>query len=179
MQRVLILVVALIALGAIGAAVYFGIQKRAAPEAGRSPAVAPVAAATLPPANAEFLDPETTADGVMLAVSSMRKEPDQKAAEAGFVGLWVPAEGWEAEIVDVTEERSGTALRMYVTTGGITGGYYIVAVVAGELDDIRKGDRAAVQGRIDKVEVLPGGAIPIHRIVLNPAKVVRHTKFGR
>lgn len=177
MNKIIGVVVVPLVIGAVAAVAFVAMNK--APGAPKKQS-APVVEAVFPPADARYLDAEaSSSDVVMFSVSSHRREADQEAAEAQLVGLWVPSTGWEGEVADLTDESQGFAVRLFVTTGGITGGYYIVAVVPEEPDDTRKGDRATVQGRIDKVGVLPGSMTPIYRIVLSPAKVIGHQKFRR
>ncbi|CAG0950427.1 hypothetical protein PHYC_00170 [Phycisphaerales bacterium] len=179
MNKIIIPILVLIAVGVFGTVGYMAFRKNKGQLLKPSEPRLPVE--VTPPPDAHFLDAEASPSGIMFEVASMRKKIDQDQIAAGYVGMWVPETGWESEVVDITEERGGTAVRMYTTTGGIVGGFYIVAVVQGEPDSLgfKKGDRATVQGRIDKIEVLPAAATPMYRIVLNPARVLSFQNFGR
>lgn len=179
MSKILLPVLILIAIGVFGTVGFLAFQKNKDKVKSNPPPAAPVLAA-VPPPDARFLEAGTTAEGVMFSVSSLRKKADQEVAATQFVGLWVPEPGWESEVVDVTEEAGGTAIRMYTTTGsGLHSGFHIVAVVQEEPDNLGfgNGDRATVQGRIDKVEVLDGSVTPMPRILLKPARVLSFQKF--
>lgn len=129
--------------------------------------------AEIPPPDAVFLEPDVTAEMVMGAVAGIRKQADREAAAATFAGLWVGEAGWAGEVMDVTDERRGSAVRMQITSSGVFGGsFFLIAVISDPEADVRKGDAATVQGMVTKVEVLSTMPLPTHRIVLEPAKVL-------
>jgi len=171
MQRVVIVVLALVAIGLVGFVGYSAVTKAQKQQRSTAPAAPP--APVEPPADAQFVPDEVGAEGVMAGVASARKDADRQAAEAMWQGVWVPNEGWTGEVVDVTNERSGIAVRLSVTSSRVMGGsFFVIAVIAENEQGVRKGDGAVVQGRISRVEALPGGPIPLYRIVLEPAKVL-------
>jgi len=126
---------------------------------------------TIPPANATFV--EASAEDILGDVATAKKGVRDQVA-ASYQGLWVPSTGWESEVVDVTSERGGTAVRMQQTSNSFLGGsFYIVALCPTLDQEVKKGDRATVQGRIKSVDLLPAAAVPMYRILLHDCRVLK------
>src|SRR5262245_6646358 len=52
-----------------------------------------------------------------------------KGDASEFIGLWNDERGWDGELVAITEDKSGTALRINNSVAGLAGGnYWIVAI---------------------------------------------------
>lgn len=159
-------------LALVGAITYQGIQKN------RTKAGAPPAAASaIPPADAEFIDADP--GGLVSSASSIRNPAQRAAAAAELEGLWVSNEGWNLEVEDVTREVGGYAVRCYVYGGGVISGCWVVAVVPDNAQNVEKHDRATVQGRIAKVEIVNTPPVPTYRVLLQPARVLSVQKTAR
>ncbi|MDX2132603.1 MAG: hypothetical protein SFY69_11185 [Planctomycetota bacterium] len=133
-----------------------------------------------PPADARILEDDVEPGMVVGSIVGVRREADRRAIEASYVGTWTPNRGWEGEVVDVTDERSGVALRLFYAQGGmLSSGFYVIAVVPANDQGVQKGDVATVQGRISKLEMLETQPLPTFRVVLDPARVLRNRTRSR
>ncbi|MBX3383824.1 MAG: hypothetical protein KF864_10005 [Phycisphaeraceae bacterium] len=130
---------------------------------------------TSPPPGAVFVEYEP--EGIVSSVASARRREQREEIASYYEGLWVPDAGWEHEVVDVTPESLGTAVRMFTATGGITGGYYTVAVFPTLDQPVKKGDRVRYQGEIKRVEVLPTPGVPTQRILLHNCRLISVTRM--
>src|SRR5262245_50981602 len=191
-SRTLNMILAVIAVGVCAGTIYLGfttapedpnaqpaaLKQRQSSSSGRQPQAAPAAETSGPPANAQFVG--TDPSEVMFSIVGIRNPDERKRVGDSWKGKWVPNEGWDGEVVDVSREfGKGYSIRMYFTQQGILGGgYYVVCVVPNNDKDVRKGDRARVQGEIDRVEELEGGAAPIFRIVLIKGTVIDMTPIA-
>jgi hypothetical protein len=163
---VLMLVVAVFIVGGIA----FDKYKKAAAD---TPPPVPSGPVEIP-ADAVFLDPEfETASGMISAVVNTRNPAQRERVAAAYTGKWIEPTGWYNGITEVNQTDEGTVLRMYFTTTAVLGGgYWVVAVVAGE-HDLTTRDYVRFQGRIDKIEVLHEGSLAqINRIVVRDTKLL-------
>ncbi len=122
----------------------------------------PHPASSGPPAGAEFVE-EAPAGVIALGV----KEPER------FVGKWNPAGGWDGELKEITEDKSGTVLRLYNYESTLVGGGYWILAIVGDNPDVEKGKLCRVQGKIKEISSTTKGPNVIHRIVLEDARVVK------
>lgn len=146
---------------AVGAAVLGTVYALAGPKS--TPARPPHSG---PPANAEFVpDPPEV---VVAAGASMKT----RAAPVDYTGMWVPNEGWEGVVEEITEEKDGPALRLRRFSSRMIGGEcWIVALVDPD-HGINKGQTVHVQGKIRAVRIQTGGGYVSNSIVLEEARVV-------
>jgi hypothetical protein len=164
--RVIGVILVFAVLGAVGYQVYISAEADGLSSAAES---------TTPPTGAAFVDED--AGTIIAGVMSARRKEQRDEIAAYYEGAWIPSEGWEHEVVDVTRETKGTAVRMYTTTGGgIIGGYYTVAVFPVLDQPVSKGDRVRYQGMIKRVEMLPAGAVPMQRILLHNCRLISVTR---
>ncbi len=132
-----------------------------------------------PPPGATFAPPDPAA--VIGSILGVRNPTQRDVTAANWNNQWVPNEGWEGEVVGVTRDyaQGGHAIRLSFSTGNVLRDFFVVCYVADNDQDVRKGDRAKVQGRIDKVESLPGPAgTPLNRIVLKSGRLVQLIKMA-
>jgi len=169
MDRGPLVVIVLIILGVLGFGAYELMRPHPEP-------AAPTAAATPgePPPGAPVLPDEMTEEGIMLEVGTARSKSAQQAAEALYKGAWIGPLGWSGAIEDITEEKTGWAVRIKKFTPRLIGQeYWVIAVLDEQPYGLAKGDTVRVRGRIDAVEVLPGGMTPVYRIVVREAGVTK------
>ncbi len=128
-----------------------------------------------PPADAEYLDTDTTPSAVMLHVARV-KQPQQAQAAADLKGMWVPATGWTAPVEAVNDQRGGTTLGLKFSTSAIIGGEFWVIAPVPLTDRVKAGDTVTVQGKIQDIEVKYVGPVPTYRIILEQARILEHQK---
>ncbi len=183
------LVLGVLAAGVVGGTLYLAATATppgtggATPPGGRVPVPAgdiTKAAPKLvgPPPGATFAPSDPAA--VMGSIMGIRNPVERDVIAANWNNQWVPNEGWEGEVADVSREwtQGGYAIRLSFTTGNMLRDFFVVCHVPDNDQDVRKGDRAKVQGRIEKVEQLEGGAAPINRILLKSGRVVQLIKMA-
>jgi hypothetical protein len=132
-----------------------------------------------PPPGATMAPSDPSA--VIGSILGVRNPTERDVIAANWNNQWVPNEGWEGEVVDVKRElmEGGYSIRLEFKTGNMLRDFFVVCHVPDNEQDVRKGDRAKVQGRIEKVEVLPGAAgTPINRILLKSGRVVELIKMA-
>jgi len=178
-------ILGVVAAGVVGGTLYLAATSgvpstSSAPKSGgRAPApagditkAAPKVIGPPPGATMAPSDPE----GVIGSILGVRNPTERDVIAANWNNQWVPNEGWEGEVVEVKRElmEGGYSIRLFFNTGSVMHDFFVVCVVPDNDQDVRKGDRAKVQGRIDKVESIPGGAgVPMNRIVLKSGRVVQ------
>src|ERR1043165_1292032 len=121
-----------------------------------------------PPANAEYVTDSP--------VSIIRQVASSKSPAAAdeFIGKWNSDQGWDGVVEAITEDKSGTVLRMNVYEATLVGGSYWILAIVGDNPDIEKGKQCRVQGKIREVSSkVMGGANVVHRIVLEDARIVK------
>ena len=152
----LIAVLAILAIG--GAVLYLQSQEQASDPK-------PAAVSPGPPANAEFID--GSPESVLGAIASVKK-PQRGAAADSVIGLWVPNEGWEGEVTDVTDR----GLRMRRISSTTIGGEVSIKAYMPGRPDTEIGKTVRVQGRIRDVKstIVPGSIV--HMIELEDARIV-------
>ncbi len=104
------------------------------------------------PAGAKFLDPQVGARDVYFAV--MAAPPaDRDAVRQDLIGMWVHANGWEADVEAVAREKNGWSIRMYLAEPKVIGGgIWLIALVPGDEKPCERRDVAKVQGRIADIQ---------------------------
>jgi hypothetical protein len=120
-----------------------------------------------PPANAEYVGESPV--GIIRAVVGS-KDP---AAADEFIGKWNGEGGWDGELKEITEDKSGTVLRIYNYESTLIGGGYWILAIVGDNPDVEKGKLVRVQGKIKEVSGSAKGANMIIRIVLEDARVIK------
>jgi hypothetical protein len=162
MSKILVVLLVVAAIG-LAAYVYVGDAKtkpKHPPHAG-------------PPPSAQFVpDPP---EAIIGAVGSS-KRTQRSAAVDSFVGLWVPAEGWEGVVEDITDEKDGPALRMRRLSSRMIGGESWIVALVDEDHGVSKGQTVRVQGKIRdvRIQVAAAAATVSNSIVLEEARVVSH-----
>jgi hypothetical protein len=173
-----------VAAGVVGGTLYLAATAQSTTSGSNSSPAAttanqPAAKPVGPPPGATFAPDEAAA--VMNSIIGVRNPAQRDQIAAEWVDQWVPNAGWEGEVVDVKREYSegGYSVRLLFSTGNQLTDFFVVCLVPDNDEDVRKGDRAKVQGRIDKVESLPGPAgTPTNRIVLRSGRVVQLIKMA-
>lgn len=129
------------------------------------PERAPRPASSGPPANAEFVtdSPVAIIQGTAAA----------KGDAGDFIGKWNDERGWDGVIEAITEEKSGTVLRMEVYASTLIGGTYWILAIVGDNPGVEKGQNIRVQGKIREVSSKASGPGMVHRIVLEDARVLK------
>jgi hypothetical protein len=166
MASKVVIVIGLVALAAAGA--YVVSQNQPQPPARK--------AFPGPPSGAEFTDDDPRTILAVGATAARRGAGPKTASSDDYIGLWNREPGWEGEVVDITSERQGPAIRMEVRDSGVVGGSYFIIAIVGEDHGVSKGEIARVQGRISDVRTIVAAAQATHRIVLDPARVLDHHK---
>lgn len=174
MPKPILIVIILVALGIGGFVGYQAYQKNAG-GAAASAGVAPG-----PQAGDPVLEGVTPED-VMGAVAGQRKQADQEAMAANFVGKWIAPGGWQGPVQVITDESGGKGYRMqYTMKGLLTNEFWVVAVVPDGRQYFHGFEPEARNfitygGKIDKVEVIPPNSykpVPDYRIVVKDAYVI-------
>ncbi|MFN0010419.1 MAG: hypothetical protein ACKVS8_02115 [Phycisphaerales bacterium] len=140
------------------------------------------AAATKGPGPGDpVLSEEETPASVMVSVARLRRQADQDAQAAQWVGHWLPESGWMGPVEAITNTSGGKSFRIpFTTTGLLTNAMWVVAEVP-EGWQYSNGFEAETRnfitfgGRIDKVEVIPASTykpVPDYRIVVKDAYVM-------
>ena len=130
------------------------------------PAAAPSKAVAGPPAGAQFThdSPET----IIKELGAAKKGARDSVADS-FCGLWVPAAGWEGEVI--AADRSGFRIRRFDPT--LIGGECFVTARCDHNPEVKVGQVVRVQGRIKDVSSKPSVASVSHNIELEQSRVVR------
>lgn len=127
----------------------------------------PRPASSGPPANAEYLAESPV--GIIREVISSK---DPGAADR-FIGKWNTEGGWDGELKEITEDKSGTVLRIYNYESTLIGGGYWILAIVGDNPDVEKGKLVRVQGKVREVSGGTKGANVIYRIVLEDARIIK------
>jgi hypothetical protein len=118
-----------------------------------------------PPADAQYVI--KTPPDIIAEVAKAKGDASE------FIGLWNDARGWDGELVAITEEKSGTALRINNSVAGLAGGNYWIVAIVGDNPDVQTKTLVRVQGRIKEVSTTVKGPNIIHRIVLEDARIIK------
>ncbi len=127
----------------------------------------PHPASSGPPANAEYVAESPV--GIIREVISSK---DPGAADR-FIGRWNSEGGWDGELKEITEDKSGTVLRIYNYESTLIGGGYWILAIVGDNPDVEKGKLVRVQGKIKEVSGATKGPNVIYRIVLEDARIMK------
>jgi len=120
-----------------------------------------------PPPNAPFV---TESPEVVIATGAPSRNPRAKPID--YTGMWVPNEGWDGVVEEITSETEGPALRLRRITTSMLGGECWIVALVDEDHGINKGESVHVQGKIRSVKIQLAQSIIINSIVLEEARVV-------
>lgn len=157
-------IVGVVVVAAVGVGV--GWQYLGGDTATRAPVAAPTAA--------ECLEDDWDPTSVFMFVMGAKTRAEALQNLASIQGVWTPMRGWEGEVEAVSKEPGGTAIRMFYSAAGrVGGGFWVVAVVPGELPDkIHRRDVVTYQGRIRTVENRLDGPNINDRVILDDARIL-------
>lgn len=119
-----------------------------------------------PPAGAEFITMDPAA--IIMDVAS------KKGDASDYIGKWNDERGWDGELMSITNENTGTALRISNSEARLAGGTYWIVAVVGDNPDVETRKLVRVQGRIKDVssKAMTGANI-VHRILLEDARIIK------
>lgn len=97
-----------------------------------------------------------------------------------YSNVWIGGTGWSMEVMATNRYQGELLVDMYQTKTTVVGnGYWVRAVVPGEVAELKRGDVATVRGRISVVDRVITGPVPEFRVTLDPAEVIDVQRTGR
>lgn len=127
----------------------------------------------IPPASAT-LRTDLGADRVITDSTGREGDPEL------YSDVWIGGSGWSMEVMATNRYQGELLVDMYQTKTTVIGnGYWVRAVVPGEVAELKRGDVATVRGRISIVDRVVTGPVPEFRVTLDPAEVIDVQHTGR